>query len=220
MEKKNLVNKANTLITARYSATLEELRVIRTLISLVQPDDEDFKPYVFSIARFIKLLGLTDQSKYMEIPRITENLMKKIIKIREGKRLIQVAWLSSAVHDSGSGTVTITFDPNLKPYLLGLKEFFTTYKLENIITLTSKYSIRIYEIIKSNEYREVFELKLDDLIQILQIPRAYSDYGQIRRRILEPAKKEIISKTDIAFEYRTVRQKKKVTALEITIKKR
>jgi hypothetical protein len=49
--------------------------------------------------------------------------MKKIIKIREGKRLIQVAWLSSAVHDFGSGTVTLKFDPELKPYLLGLKNF-------------------------------------------------------------------------------------------------
>lgn len=80
MNNHNMVTKANALVTAKYSMSVEEQRIILTLISLVQPDDEDFKPYEFKIAEFIALLGIQDKSKYTVIPKITENLMKKFSK--------------------------------------------------------------------------------------------------------------------------------------------
>lgn len=89
--------------------------------------------------------------------------MRRIIKIREGKRLLQVAWLSSALHDEGTGTVILAFDPNLKPYLLDLKQNFVTYHLENIIRLKGAYSGRMYEILKSQSYKQTYEIKISDI---------------------------------------------------------
>ena len=79
-----------------YDLSLEEQKLILTLSSMVQPTDEEFKPYKFKISDFIKLLGVETQTKYTEIPKITKELMKKVFEIEENDELIQIAWLSSA----------------------------------------------------------------------------------------------------------------------------
>ncbi len=61
MDENNLVTKSNALITASYDLSLEEQRIVITLASLVQPEDEEFKSYRFSIKEFIELLGIKDK---------------------------------------------------------------------------------------------------------------------------------------------------------------
>ena len=38
----------NKLVEARYKLTVEEQRIMLALISLIQPEDEDFKDYIFT----------------------------------------------------------------------------------------------------------------------------------------------------------------------------
>lgn len=218
MNEKNLITKANQLIYSHYSLNESELKIILTLISSIQPHDRDFEPYEFKITEFIKLLGVQDKSKYSEIPKITEELMKKIIKIRKDNTLLQVAWLSSSLYDKGTGTVTLKVSPELKPYLLGLKEIFTSYRLGNILKLTGKYSIRLYEILKANEYKKAVVIELDELIKMFLLSETYSDFYNLKKRIIEPAQKELEEKTDIMFYYETITARKKVIALKFTIK--
>ena len=132
MEEKYIVTKSNKLINCDYDLSVFEQKIILTLASMVQPQDTEFKEYEFKIKDFIKLLGLKTQTKYTEVPKITKELMKKVFEIKEDKDIIQLSWLSSARYKTGEGKVILKFDSNLKPYMLGLKEFYTTYKLDNI----------------------------------------------------------------------------------------
>lgn len=166
----------------------------------------------------MNLLDIKDQSKYTEIPKITKKLLQKAFEIQQGNKIIQLSWLSSAEYDKGTGMVELEFSPKLKPYMLGLKEFFTTYQLRNILELTCKYSIRLYEIFKSNEYRQTLKMELIELFNILKLSKAYSEYFDLKKRILEPAKKELSEKTDIEFDYKPIKTGRKVTALKFIIK--
>ena len=105
MNENYLVTKANTLITSNYDLSLEEQRIILTLASTVQPNDEDFKPYKFKISDFMELLGVEDKSKYSVIPKITKELMKKVFEIENGNKITQISWLSSAEYEKGTGIV-------------------------------------------------------------------------------------------------------------------
>ncbi|MGM8309492.1 replication initiation protein, partial [Clostridium perfringens] len=141
-----------------------------TLASMVQPNDEEFKPYIFKISDFMELLGVNTKTKYTEIPKITKDLMKKVFEIEEDDVIIQTAWLSSATYKKGSGIVELEFSPKLKPYMLKLNSMFTQYKLANILSMKSKYSPRIYEILKCNEFKKqnFVEKKITELRRLLK----------------------------------------------------
>lgn len=220
MNESYLVTKANTLINSHYDLSLEEQRIIITLSSLVQPSDEEFKPYKFSIKDFMKLIGVEDKSKYSVIPKITKGLMQKVFEIRQNNKIIQVAWLASCEYEKGTGTVELQYSPKLMPFMLGLKEFYTTYKLSNVLELRKKYSIRLYEILKSYEYQKSVIISLDELRAILKADtEAYSIYQNFKSRIIEPAFKELKEKTDIQFEYEEIKTGRKITAIKFLINK-
>ena len=220
MDKNYIVTKSNYFImNCNYDLSLEEQKLILTLASMVQPEDEEFKPYIFKISEFMKLLGVETQTKYTEIPKITKELMKKILEIQEGNTLLQVAWLSSARYEKGSGMVTLKFSPDLKPYMLQLKKNFTQYQLANILSMKSKYSPRIYEILKCNEFRKqaYIEIEINDLRKLIKTDIVYPKYNDFKRFVLERTKKELKKVSDISFDFEEIKTGRKVTSLKFYI---
>lgn len=218
MNKDYIVTKSNKLITCNYDLSLQEQKIILTLASMVQPHDTEFKEYKFKIKDFLKLLDIKDQSKYIEIPKITKDLMKKVFEIREGKKIIQIAWLCSAIYETGEGIVTLKFAPDLKPYMLELKELYTSYKLDNVLSLKSKYSIRLYEILKSNLYKKCIEIELEEIKNMVGAKeKSYSVYQNVKNKIILQAQKELKDKTDINFTYEEIKTGRKVTSIKFYI---
>lgn len=221
MDKNYLVTKSNYFImNCSYDLSLEEQKLILTLASMVQPNDEDFKPYKFRINEFMKLLGIETKTKYAEVPKITKELMKKVFEIEEDDTLIQTAWLSSATYKKGSGMVELEFSPRLKPYMLKLNTMFTQYKLANILSMKSKYSPRIFEILKCNEFKKqgYFEIEIEALRKLLKAENVYPKYNDFKRYIVERAQKELNGKTDISFDFEEIKTGRKVTSLKFYIK--
>lgn len=218
MDKNYLVTKANVLVNANYDLSLQEQKLILTLASMVQPTDEEFKEYEFKIKDFMELLGVQDKSKYTEIPKITKELMKKVFEIKEGKDILQLSWLSSARYKTGEGLVILKFDSSLKPYMLQLKKLYTSYRLENILSLKSKYSLRLYEVLKSNQFKKVWEVNLEDLKKLLgATEKSYSVYQNVKNRIITQTHKELKEKTDISFDFEEIKTGRKVTAIRFYI---
>lgn len=220
MDENYLVTKSNYFImNSNYDLSLQEQKIILTLASLVRRDDEEFKSYNFKISEFMELVGVEDKSKYTEIPKITRELMKKVLEIHEGNTLLQVAWLNSARYEKGSGIVTLKFSPDLKPYMLQLKEKFTQYQLANILTMKSKYSPRVYEILKCNEFKKqgYIEIEIEELRKLLRTEGMYQQYQDFKRKIIIQTQKELKEKTDISFDFEEIKTGRKVTSLKFYI---
>ena len=220
MDKEYLITKSNYFImNSSYDLSLEEQKIILTLSSMVQPDDEEFKPYKFRIADFMELLGVETQTKYTEIPKITKELMKKVFEIQEGDTLIQTAWLSGAKYKKGSGEVELTFSSYLKPYMLKLGSMFTQYKLANVLSMKSKYSPRIYEILKCNEFKKqgYIQITIDDLRKLLKAETIYPLYANFKQKLLIPTQKELKKLSDIYFDFEEIKTGRKVTAIRFYI---
>ena len=215
-----LVTKSNYLImNSSYDLSLEEQKVILTLASMVQPNDEEFKPYKFKVIDFMNMLGVDTKTKYTEVPKITKGLMKKVFEIQEGDEIVQLAWLSSARYKKGDGTVTLQFDSNLKPYMLQLKEKFTRYQLSNILSMKSKYSPRIYEILKCNQFKKqgCIEIEISELRKLLKADRIYPLYADFKRKIILQVQKELNKVSDISFEFEEIKTGRKVTSIRFFI---
>ena len=221
MDKNYIVKKSNYFImNCSYDLSLEEQKLILTLASMVQPEDEDFKPYKFKISDFMCLLGVDTKTKYTEIPKITKELMKKVFEIEDGDILIQTAWLSSATYKKGTGLVELEFSPRLKPYMIKLNGLFTQYKLGNILSMKSKYSPRIYEILKCNEFKRqgYIEIEIDDLRKLLKAENIYPKYNDFKRKIIEQTQKELSKLSDIYFDFEEIKTGRKVTSIRFFIK--
>ena len=86
MNQNFVVTKSNYFIkNSSYDLSLEEQRIVLTLASMVQPEDKDFKVYEIKISDFIEMLGISSQTKYTELPKITRELMKKVFEINDEK---------------------------------------------------------------------------------------------------------------------------------------
>lgn len=221
MEENYLVTKSNYFImNSSYDLSLEEQKIILTLASMVQPEDAEFKPYKFRINEFMELLGVDTKTKYTEVPKITKELMKKVFEIQDGKKLIQTAWLAGAIYEKGTGYVELIFSPYLKPYMLQLNSMFTQYRLANILSMKSKYSPRIYEILKCNAYKKqgYIEIEVEELRKLLKAENIYPLYGDFKRYIINPAQKELSKLSDICFDFDEIKTGRKVTSIRFFIK--
>lgn len=204
------VRKHNDLIEARYKLpNLREQQVIYALLGKIKPEDEDFKGYQITVSDFAKFIGVNSKSIYEEMEQTLTNLAERTVKIKQGKSFLIASWLSSAKYVHGSGYVELRFDPNLKPYLLQLKDHFTQYKLDSILHFKSVYSIRLYEILK----KEAFKAKIDPASKTKRFEveysyeamreffgvgkKEYSQFNNFKRKTIEPAVTEIYDKTEL-----------------------
>lgn len=209
-----IVTQSNQLVEARYNLPLVEQRLILTMISRIQPDDEDFKPYRISVSELAEFLGVDKGSAYRECKKTTENLLKRVVSIEEPDGLLQVGWVSSAKYIAGLGIVDLRFDPLLKPYLLQLKGNFTSSKFEMLLSFKSQYTIRIYTLLKQYERLNTREIELEQLRNILGIRLdQYVLYSNFKKDILESTQKELKIKADLTFEFDEIKYGRRVGAI-------
>jgi plasmid replication initiation protein len=215
-----IVTKSNELVNAQYRLTTYESRIILLLASKVQPKDEEFKRYIFTVKEIASLIGLSGNSVYEDLKRITYGLLDKkftIISKRTNKKdsELQTNWLASAEYIDGA--VELEFSSKLKPYFLQLKEKFTSYKLNDVIRLKNMYSFRIYELLKQYENIRTRVFDLEELRTLLMSSDEYPKYGNFKQKVLLIAQKELAEKTDLFFDFEEIKSGKKITQLKFTI---
>ena len=199
------VRKHNDLIEARYQLpSLQEQRVIHMLLAQIKPDDEDFKGYKILVSDFAKIVGIRADTLYSQMDAITLALRSRNISIRNGKNFLHTGWLSSAKYIHGSGYVELAFDPNLKPYLLQLKDHFTQYKLDAVLHFKSVYSIRLYELLKKEAFKAKknhqfeAEYSYEFLRESFGIEKnEYKLFADFKRFTVQVAVTEIYDKTEL-----------------------
>lgn len=217
-----LVFQHNNLVEARYRLTLQEKRLVLWLASQVTTDDKDFKEHILKIKDFSDLFGVTNDGMYSDIKNVTRRLMQRILSIRPigENRLIQIAWLGCADYKFNEGTVSLSFHPHLRPFLLELKNQFTTISLADTLCFKSIHSIRIFEILKQYESlgeRRITIQKLKDCCGITQ--EKYKRMNDFKRYVLDVAMNEINEKTDIKIDFEFVKKSRKFESVHFTIRK-
>jgi plasmid replication initiation protein len=217
---KSLVVQHNKIIEARYKLSVGEQRLIKLLVSMIEPEDEDFKPYTIRVVDLANLIGVKSGDIYPSVKRTTKRLIGNVLIFKgEDEEDLQVSWLSSAVYHKSKGAVSLRFDPQLKPFLLHLKNHFTAYELGNIIHLKRMYSIRIYELLKQYQPIGRRRFTLESLRDILMLDDGeYKTYNNFKKWVLLPSQKELKEKTDISFTWEEEKEWRNVVAIKFIIK--
>lgn len=219
-ERNHLVVKHNSLIQkTRYSLTTQQMKVLLYTISKIQPGDDDFKQYAFEIKDLCMLFGIEQHGTTYE--NFRDN-MKKLadasfwMKQADGTEIL-VRWYDVVIVPPIGTKIKLVFNPYLKPYLLELAGQFTSYQLSYTLPMKSKYSMRIYEILKSYESIGIYKTEIEAFKVILDCAGDYKIIGDFRRRVLDVATNEINEYSDLQVEYKLLRTNRAYTHLLFTI---
>lgn len=211
--KNNLVVKSNLLINAKgkYKYSKNELKLICSLIANIKKEDKEINQKTINL----KDLGFTTDefNNHTYLNELCNDLLSKPFRIPNTKKWVN--WFSML--EPIEGVINYKFVEDLRPYLLELKEQFTSYYLENVLKLKSSYSINIYELLKQLEGIGFRKFEIEEFKELLAIPDSYK-FSNLKN-LLEKVKQDLEENTDIKFTYSLEKQGRKFQHINFKILK-
>jgi plasmid replication initiation protein len=216
-----LIRKANDLVEARYKFDIWETRLFLKMLTMIRADDKDFYEYKIYINDLIKDFQLeNNKDTYQRVKDGARKLMTKIIKVLvkdEGNMVELETPIIGAVKktlDEGDGSyIKLAFYPDMKSFLLELKNRYLVYDFKNVSNLPSPYYVRIYELLKQYEKIGERRIGVEEFKEMLGITSEYKLYGHFKNKILDKAQAKLEEYTDISFTYKEIKRGRSIESL-------
>ena len=177
---KNSVKKNFAVLKSRFELPVQGQKIIAYICLKIDPDDPEQEIITLSVQEFSKACGSQKQcgSVYHRTKEIINKLAECIL-VGESEK-IPVQWIDRAWMNIGSGTVKIKIAPEMKPYFYELRQRITPSQLKNMLKMNSKYSIQLFELLKSCEHQKIASVRVDRLKKFLMIDKikSYEDFGR------------------------------------------
>lgn len=226
---KNLVVKDNALINASYNLELVEQRLIllsiieaRTTGKGINPNDK----LTITASSYMNHFNTNRNTAYQALKDACNNLFERqfsfIEKTDKGDKVVRTRWVSQVAYLENEATVELIFSPTVAPLITLLEKNFTSYELEQVSELNSKYAVRLYEVVIA--WRSIGKtpmITIDELRDRLGVlDDEYQITGDFKKRVLDYALKQINEKTDITITYEQHKQGRKIIGFTFIIKQK
>lgn len=222
------VVKSNELIQkARYNLTVQQQKLILFAISKIKKNDFPDKIYELSIDEVCSVMGLELDEGGTYYKRIKDDLIKLTSRlwVKFPDREVTISWIGDAEIIPLSGTVYIKFHEKMAPFLFELKNRYTQYQLYEALTLKGKYSIRLYELLRSfitqDELRKGKEKEIEYTVEELRnllCCESYKKWSEFNRCVIRKSVDEINKCSDIIrIKYDTYKHGKNVIKINFIV---
>jgi plasmid replication initiation protein len=222
---KKMVVQHNALAEAKYRLTVRAQKLLIRLLAELDQRNDNFTDIKLFLRDFAKLAsGDPGDVLFAEFIDTAKQFMGQFVSITQspvpGEKLprgLICHWISSIEKNPNERSITFSFDPKLRPYLLGLSRNFFAFHTLHAFNLDSAYSIRLYQWAKSRQFlRRPQQVSVCDLRHFLGTIEIDADgvitkeslkrYNDFKKVALQPAVREINKKTDIVITFHEIRQ--------------
>ncbi|WP_137887612.1 replication initiation protein [Pseudomonas sp. 2FE] len=211
------VTKHNNLITASYSLSLAEQRLVLAAIARIDPRKPMPKSIVIDSSSYARIYGIELRHAYEQLSDACKKLWDaEIISITgtgKGEAIKKVRWVDSATYLKGFGQVELSFSQKVKPYLSLLYSKVTSYELWRIARLDSSYSFRMFEMLMQFRSTGWMQVDVEDLRTRLGLGDGYQRFNNLRQKIIDPALAELREKSGLEVEYELKRSGRTVVSI-------
>lgn len=229
------LSKANELIQqSKYSLTSRQQKLIAYILACLKAPQNGMYSLeiLFDMEEYCRVTGIDykDVKNYKNIKADLKKLRDKSlwipIKNKDGEVIDSlVAWITKTRASEEKELIYVQLDEDLAPFLFNLTENFTPFELRFLLGFEKKYSMRLYELIKSWNNLHKHTYSLDEIRYALNIEdvKSFAAYKNLKTVVLTPCIEEINEKTDIKITMREIYEKKsgkgrkKVEAIEFRV---
>lgn len=230
-QKERWVTMSNALTRAAHGLTLGEKRVIMAAVSKLDSrkapvPGETIPTTRITAAEYAELAGCGMNAAYEALQTAAANLYDRSIvifapafkrggqKIGDKGTITRMRWVGRASYHDREGWVELAWWHELVPHLMGLRKQFTTYQLRQAQALRSIYSWRLLELLARFKSSGQAEYTIEDFCTSMEATeKQRQDFAAIRRKIIEPAVKELQDKQGWLIQWRPIKRGRKVVAL-------
>lgn len=218
----------------KYNFKLFDFKVFDLYLSAINSRNIDTKIVTFSKADFLKIFDIKKNMSVDELDSRLSYLRQKEVSLNtDSKYPIHTSLFSACYVDTTAEPYNVKLE--VSETLLSLvfdidringKGYFS-YKLRNILQIESLYSYLLFNYLESKALRRdgaviltTWDVELQELKEILNCEDVeyYKTFKRFNDMILKKCHKELTAKTDMQFEYETVKQGRFVKAIRFTVK--
>lgn len=213
------IKQSNALIIAKYKLTVNEQKLLVAIISQIDKNSPEFYKIRLKVADLAEFCNINSTNKYTQIRDTMVKLMSRLVVIpkKDGGEYI-THWIQTSRYYPNESIIEYKIDDELKPELLQLKSAFFEHNAKIYMCLNSAYSIRMYDILSKMVKVGDFEYNLDFFRKIFQLNKTYNVFGNLKKRIIEPALAEINEKSDISIKHEYIKEGRNYTKIHFVIK--
>lgn len=223
-----LVVKDNSLINASYTLSLVEQRLILLAIIEARETGKGIDTETFleiHAQHYAERFHIDIKNTYAMLSEAVMTLFNRQVtyitvdekRNKPEKRVVR--WVSGISYVEGAGIVKLRFAPEIVPLITKLEKNFTWYELMQVANL-NLYATRLYELLicwRRTGKTPVIELN-DFRSQVGLNENEYKAMCDFKKRVLEPAIKQINEHTDIKVKVEQHKTGRSITGFSFKFK--
>lgn len=227
LEDNMLVVKDTALINASYNLDLVEQRLILLAIVEARESGKGINandPLQVHAESYINQFNVARQTAYEALKNASESLFMRQFSYQSMSNGVlkkhRSRWLSEIIYIDQQAIVEMIFAPAIIPLITRLEKHFTSYELEQVALLQSKYAVRLYELIiawRSIGKTPIFEIS--DFRKKLGVDdNEYKTMSNFKAYVFDRAIKQINDNTDIVVTYEQHKNGREIAGFSFTLK--
>lgn len=202
------------LTTAKYQFTINEKRILYRLIERAQEEIEGVKikdhlckmqKNLWSVTMEMPITAIlgavsTEEQRntnYEEVKKAARSLGKKFVEWDDGKTWQGTALIYNVKITKGNGMMRFDVSDWVWGMMLDFSKGFRKYELVTAMKFKSPYTMRFYELMSGQ--KKPYFMTVDELREMFGVQNKYKAPRDLRKRIIDPAQKELDATSPYSF---------------------
>lgn len=234
----NLTAVSNKIVLSRSNFNVPQRRVLAAIIESISPllkqeitkikqgSAISVEPLIDQTAKITyKASLLSRPDDYGELRKALTGLQQRIISweyMEEGEKVfVSTPLIGQHKFKERSEVVEIWVFHELYDFLLDLSQGYTLYQTGVLLSFTSIYAMRIYEILAKWRNKGQFYITMDELRWLTDTTDKFERNNDFKRKVIDIAKEQLDESeiTDLRFDYKEKKQGRKIIGFDFYIYK-
>lgn len=186
------------------SMNINAMKLFRLIVTQCRMHDTEFFEYECKLTDLAEVFHTDRFDLYRDVQKLCKNVMQTVLYIGDGNP--KHSWeyraiFSKCSYTAKTGKLYVKLSPEVTDLFLQLRRNFTRIPIYAILTMKSKYAIRLYELINEKLMSNLpYANHATEITVTLEEARAvtgtdkqktYNKISNFKHRVFEPALKEI-----------------------------